>query len=149
MSVGERLDLGEVESKLKGNTLRLYWYMVKVAHPITINEARKELRFSSAGHVAYHLDKLVELGLATKIRGEYQLLEEVRVGVLRSFVRLYGYMVPRYVFYAVFFTALLALFALFFMNPYSVYSWFAAAVCLVSAIIFWYEAMRIWRGRPF
>ena len=142
-------DLGEIESKLSGNTLRLYWYMVKVSHPVTIHEAQKGLNLSSPGLAAYHLDKLVALRLVEKNKGEYHLLNSVRIGVLRSFVRLYGFMVPRYVFYAVFFTVLSAIFAAFFVNPFSFQSWFAVAVCLISAAIFWYEALRIWCGRPF
>jgi len=142
--------LGEVESKLRGNTLRLYWYMVKVSRPVTIHEAQKGLKLSSPGLVAYHLNKLMELGLVEKTsQGEYRLLDGIKVGVLRSFIRLYGLMVPRYVFYAVFFTVLFAVFSAFFMKPLSLQSWFAVAVCLISAIIFWYEAVRIWRGRPF
>ena len=149
LSRNVKFDLGQVESRLKGNTLRLYWYMVKAGRPVTIHQAQKELNLSSPGLVSYHLNKLVDLGLVDKTRGEYEPLEEVKVGVLRYFVRLYGFMVPRYVFYAVFFTALLAIFAAFFANPLNIYSWFASAVCLVSAVIFWHETVRIWRGRPF
>jgi len=141
--------LDEIESRLGGNTLRLYWYMVKVNHSVTINEAQKGLTLSSPGLAAYHLDKMVALGLVEKTRGEYHLLDSVRIGVLRSFVRLYGFMVPRYVFYAVFFTVLSVIFSVFFINPFSFQSWFAVTVCLISAAIFWYEAFRVWCGRPF
>jgi len=142
-------NLGQVESRLKGNTLRLYWYMVKTGRPVAIHEAQRALNLSSPGLVAYHLNKLVELGLVNKTLGEYEPLEEVKVAVLRYFVRLYGFMVPRYVFYAAFFTALFVIFIAFFANPLSIYSWFAATVCLISALIFWYETTKIWRGRPF
>lgn len=149
LSRNVKSDLGQVESRLKGNTLRLYWYLVKTGRPVTIHEAQKELNLSSPGLVSYHLNKLVDLGLVDKTRGEYEPLEEVKVGVLRYFVRLYGFMVPRYVFYAVFFTALFIIFTFFFANPLNIYSWFASTVCLASAVIFWYETVRIWRGRPF
>lgn len=139
----------EIESKLKGNTLRLYWYMVKIGHPVTINDVQKGLDLSSPGLAAYHLDKLVALRLVEKIQGEYRLLDSVRIGVLRSFVRLYRFMVPRYVFYAIFFTVLSVIFAVFFVNPLSFQSWFAMIVCLISSAIFWYESLRIWHGRPF
>ena len=149
MSKDVKHDLDEIESRLRGNTLRLYWYMVKVSHPVTIHEARKGLNLSSPGLAAYHLDKLVAFRLVGKAQGEYYLLDSVRIGALRSFVRLYGFMVPRYVFYAVFFTVLSVIFSVFFVNPFSFQSWFAVAVCLISAAIFWYEALRIWCGRPF
>ena len=97
-----------------------------------------------------HLDKLRELGLVEKTsQGEYRIVEEVKVGVLRSFVRLYSFMVPIYVFYAVFFTALLIIFLVFFMNLLLIQSWFAILVCSIAAAIFWYEAIKAWRGRPF
>ena len=150
MSKKAEVGLDNVESRLKGNTLRLYWYMVKVARPVTINEARKSLKLSSPGLAAYHLDKLRELGLVEKTsQGEYRIVEEVKVGVLRSFVRLYSFMVPIYVFYAVFFTALLIIFLVFFMNLLLIQSWFAILVCSIAAAIFWYEAIKAWRGRPF
>ena len=149
MSKDTELDLAKIESRLSGNTLRLYWYMVKVDHPVTINKAKKELNLSSPGLVAYHLNKLVELRLVEKTLGEYHLTNVVRVGVLRSFIRLYGFMVPRYVFYAVFFTVLCVIFLAFFVKPLSFQSWFAVAVCLISTVIFGYEALRIWRGKPF
>lgn len=142
-------NLEEIESRLKGNTLRLYWYMVKMGHPVTIHETQKGLNLSSPGLAAYHLDKLVALGLVEKVQGEYRLLDNVRIGVLHSFVRLYGFMVPRYVFYAVFFTVLSVIFSAFFMNLFSFQSWFAVAVCLMSAALFWYEAFRMWRRTPF
>jgi len=150
LSKKAEVSLDDVESRLKGNTLRLYWYMVKVARPVTINEARKSLKLSSPGLAAYHLDKLRELGLVEKTsQGEYRIVEEVKVGVLRSFVRLYSFMVPIYVFYAVFFTALLIIFLVFFMNLLLIQSWFAILVCSIAAAIFWYEAIKAWRGRPF
>jgi len=142
-------ELDKIESRLKGNTLRLYWHMVKIGKPVSINDVQKKLSLSSPGLVAYHLNKLVELGLVEKILGEYKLSENVRVGVLRSFVRLWGLMIPRYVFYAVFFTVLSSIFVLFFMKPFSIQSSFAVVACVVSAAIFWYEALRVWRGRPF
>jgi hypothetical protein len=123
--------------------------MVKVGHPVAIHEVQKGLKLSSPGLAAYHLNKLVELGLVEKTRGEYYLLDGVRIGVLRSFVRLYGFMVPRYVFYAVFFTVLSIIFLAFFVRPLNFQSWFAITACLISAAVFWYEAVRIWRGRPF
>ena len=124
--------------------------MVKVGRPVTIHEVRKNLKLSSPGLAAYHLDRLRDLRLVEKtLQGEYCLLEEVRVGILRSFVRLYGFMIPRYIFYAVFFTALLIIFLVFFMRPLSLQSWFAILTCLISALIFWYETIRIWRGKPF
>lgn len=142
--------LSDIESRLKGNTLRLYWYMVKVARPVTIHEVQKSLKLSSPGLVAYHLNKLRELGLIEKdLEGQYCILEEVKVGVLRSFVRLYGFMVPRYIFYAVFFTVLLLIFLAFFMKPLQLQSWFAVFACSISAAVFWYEAIRVWLGKPF
>lgn len=124
--------------------------MVKVARPVTIHEVQKSLKLSSPGLVAYHLNKLKELGLIEKdIQGQYSTSGEVKVGVLRSFVRLYGFMVPRYIFYAVFFTVLLLIFLVFFMKPLRLESWFAVVTCSISAVVFWYEAIRVWLGKPF
>ncbi len=49
-------------------------------------DIQRKLGFSSPNLAVYHLDKLVELGLAEKNLGEYYLLDKdrVNVGVFRQ-----------------------------------------------------------------
>jgi hypothetical protein len=98
----------KIESTLKGNTLRVYWYLLsKKESPTGARETQRALRFSSPALAVYHLDKLADLGLADKTNGEYILTKTVNVGVLKQFVKFGALMVPRHLFYATMFTSLL------------------------------------------
>jgi len=95
----------------------------------------------------YHLDKLKDLGLVRKESAEYQLATEVKVGVLRQFLRFGTVFVPRFVLYAVLFTVLLGfLFVIAF--EVSLLSVYAFVLAMSGAAIFWYETMRAMRERP-
>lgn len=139
---------GNFAGELKGNTLRVYWYLLgsskNIAGP---REIQRELGFSSPGLAVYHLNKLMELDLVEKVRGEYRLKEIVDVGVLRQFTKLGGIIVPRYVTYA---TMISVLFAFFIsqVREINFYSLFALIFGSLSTVIFWYETVRIWRSRP-
>jgi len=62
----------EIEERLKGKTLRVYYYMLLAGRAVGIREVQRKLGFSSPSVAAYHLDKLVELGLAKKeVKGTF------------------------------------------------------------------------------
>jgi len=76
---------------------------------VGVREIQRSLGFSSPSVAAYHLDKLCSLGLVEKSRlGECFLVREVKVGILRFFTQLGRFLVPRYLFYSVLFTNMLA-----------------------------------------
>src|SRR3972149_578745 len=98
----------KVESELRGNTLRVYWKLLKSQKGIIgVREVQRALKFSSPALASYHLTKLEELGLVEKTNGEYRLKKEVRVGALKQFTRFGSFMLPRYSFYAALLTTLL------------------------------------------
>lgn len=137
------------ESQLKGNTLRTYLYVVK--HKKSgVREVQRELRFSSSSLAQYHLTKLVDLGLLTEQSGEYLLAGEIKVDVLNDFLRFGTLMVPRFVFYAVFFSILSGFFAFieFFSDTLTPTSLLFIALLSAASIIFWYEALRAWVKGP-
>jgi len=74
-------------------------------------------------------------------------VREVRVGVLKQFVKLGTFLLPRYVLYATMFTTLLA-FLLTQLRELTFYSVFALILGGLGTAIFWYEAVRVWRQRP-
>jgi hypothetical protein len=89
----------KIESVLKGNTLRVYWFLLRSPTGIVgARETQRVLKFSSPALAVYHLDKLTELGLAEKTNGEYRLVKAVNVGVLKQFVRFGSFMLPRHFF---------------------------------------------------
>ena len=115
----------KIESELKGNTLRVYWILLNSqAGTIGVRGVQRALRFSSPALASYHLTKLEELGLAEKTDGEYRLVRDVRVDVLKQFTKFGSFMLPRYTLYAAMFTTLL-IFYLTQLRDVNFYSVFA------------------------
>jgi hypothetical protein len=138
----------KVASVLTGNTLRVYWFLLRSTNGIVgARETQRALGFSSPALAVYHLDKLVELGLVEKTDGEYRLVKTVNVGVLKQFVRFGAFMLPRYLFYAAMFTTLL-IFYLTQFRRIDFYSVFALILAILSAGIMWYETVKTWRQKP-
>ena len=138
----------KVESFLKGNTLRVYWFLLQSPNGIVgARETQRALKFSSPALAVYHLDKLTELGLAEKTNGEYRLVKAVNVGVLKQFVRFGAFMLPRHFLYATMFTTLMIFFLIQFKQV-NFYSIFALVLGLLATGIMWYETLKAWRQKP-
>jgi preprotein translocase subunit SecF len=133
---------------LKGNTLRVYWYLLQCNNNSSgPRQIQRGLGFKSPALAAYHLDKLLDLGLVEKINGEYRVQEVVEVGVLKQFMKIGSFIIPRYVTYA----TMISMLFVFFLTQFkelNFYSLFALIFGTLSTIIFWYETFRIWRSRP-
>ena len=138
----------KIESILKGNTLRVYWFLLRTPNSsVGARETQRALKFSSPALAVYHLDKLSELGLAEKLNGEYHLVKAVNVGVLKQFVRFGALMLPRHFFYATMFTTLLVFYLVQFRRV-DFYSTFALVTIILATAITWYETLRVWRQKP-
>jgi hypothetical protein len=138
----------EIEAILKGNTLRVYWYLLsKPQTLIGARQAQRALRFSSPALAVYHLDKLSDLGLIEKTNGEYRLVKTVNIGVLKQFVRFGAFMIPRYFLYATMFTTLL-IFFLTKLRTVNFYSMFALVSILLAVGVTWFETLMTWKQRP-
>lgn len=143
----EAEDEEKLEAELKGNTLRVYWYVLKSGgSSVGVRETQRALNFSSPTLAAYHLDKLVDLHLVEKKRGEYYLVKTVKVGVLKQFMKFGTLLLPRYVLYATFFTALLV-FCIVRFDQVSFWSVLTLIFGVLGTAIFWYETVRAWRER--
>ena len=145
----EKRTQGMVDAELKGNTLRVYIYALK-KRKVGVREVQRALLMSNPSLAQYHLNKLRELGLVSENNGEYEVVGEVKVDVMRDFLRLGTLIVPRFIFYAAIFTVFAGYLA-FLGYPYfdlvPVLEWFSAALA-VAAAVFWYEAIRAWRSAP-
>ena len=109
----------EILSKLNGNTLRVYWAVLsKEDGIIGVRELQRQLGFSSPALAAYHLNKLVDFELVVNERGDYRLVREVKVGVLKQYIKLGSVLFPRYVLYASMFSTL---FLILMRSHFSVY----------------------------
>lgn len=137
-------DERKIESELRGTTLRVYWYLLGHSDgSVGVREVQRALGFSSPTLASYHLDKLVNLGLVDKKLGEYYLVKTVKVGVLKQFIRFGSFLLPRYVLYAMLFTALLV-FGILRFDKVSFWSVLALIFATLGATIFWYETLRVW-----
>lgn len=112
-----------------------------------VREVQRALSFSSPTLALYHLDKLKDLGLVAKESGEYRLVKEVKVDILKQFMRVGRVFVPRFAFYAVLFTSLLVYF-LFKIAVLDVTAFFGLFFGGAGSAIFWFETVKTWRQRP-
>jgi hypothetical protein len=143
------LDDAHIESELKGKTLLVYMHMLKAGQEtVGVREVQRALGFSSPSVAAYHIQKLQDLGLIENIYGDYRLIKEVKVGVLRSFVSVGGVMLPRFLFYAVLVTSMLVTFLASFPFVPSREYITTLVMGLVPAVVLWYETVKIWREKP-
>jgi hypothetical protein len=138
-----------IESELKGKTMLVYMHMLKnPGESVGVRAVQRELGFSSPSVSSYHLNKLEELKLVENIYGDYRLVREVKVGVLRQFVTFGGLMLPRYLFYAVLMTTMLITYLFQAPFTFSRDSITTVIMGLVPNVILWYETIKIWRDRP-
>jgi len=144
-------DLAQIESELKGKTLLVYWYMLRsFGSQVGVREIQRSLKLSSPSVAAHHLEKLVSLGLVDKSRtGEYYLTQEVRVGLLRFFTRLGRFLVPRYLFYSVWFSTMLIVYLMYYRHDGSVHNLVAVIFGAMASFILWFETVRLYREKPF
>ena len=141
-------DEAAIESELRGNTLRVYWYMLSQNEAVGVREVQRAIGMSSPSVASHHLTKLVSLELVEKRPdNSYEVSRVVKVGVLRNFIGFRGKFLPRYIFVAIFFTAYtLAFFAISFMTWPGLFDRYVAlAVGAIAAIFAWWESVRLWK----
>jgi hypothetical protein len=141
----------EFEYALRGKDWNVYWLLLKNGHPMSVRAVQKALRFSSPSVAQHHLEQLRALGLVQKqdIGGDYSLVGEVKIGVLRHFVKLGKILFPRYFFYAVFSTTFYLVYVLTLLHGFTRENLFILLFGAIVSAIFWYEAIRVWSLRPF
>lgn len=136
----------EIASKLKGKTLKVYWYLLKNPKNAGLRDIQRGANLSSPSLASYHLDKLKELGLVSANKhGTFNLESDVKVGILRFFIGSGRLLVPRYLFYAMFYSALIPCFLIFIpltLGPVSILLLF---VLCFGAVTAWLETIRAWR----
>lgn len=124
---------------LRGTTLEVYRYLLKKGKPVGTREVQRALQLSSPSLAVYHLSKLEDAGLLKRQDGDY-VVDRV---ILEDSVKISRFVVPRYLFYAVFAVGALIVFLIYF-RPDTVTSgfFFAAVVIAVCAVAFCFETVR-------
>lgn len=139
----------KLESELRGRTLRVYFELLSKRGPVGPRELQRKLGLSSPSLAAYHLDKLVDLGLVRRERGAYYVEEVIQVGVLKQFIWIGRRALPRHLFYAAFFTAAFVTFLIMYPQVPLTFGNVAAWLFGGSAMsILWYETWRSFQLRP-
>jgi predicted DNA-binding transcriptional regulator len=145
------VDQNELEYALRGKAWKVYWFLLKKGEPVGVREVQRALRFSSPSIAHHHLEQLCTLGLVTKqeIGGNYVLAGEVKIGVLRHYVKLGKLLFPRFFFYALFTTIFYLSYIMFLVTAFNRDNLFIVIFGAIICGIFWYEAYRVWNMRPF
>ena len=144
-------DDSKLEYALRGKAWKVYWLLLKTGRPMSVRQVQRALRFSSPSVAQHHLEQLRSLGLVQKkdAGSVYFLVNEVKIGVLRHFIKLGKLLLPRYFFYAVFSTTCLIMYYLTLMQSFTRESLFILSFGVIISLIFWYETIRIWALKPF
>ena len=128
------------KERLRGTTLKVY--LLLVGRKRGVREIQKALGLSSPSVVHYHLTKLQEMGLVEQDQyGRYTAKGGLDASHIGPFVLLAGRVIPRYAFYATFFTTFPLSYLYFLgLEPMLFFiSWLAAG-------IFWFETFMQLRG---
>jgi DNA-binding transcriptional ArsR family regulator len=136
----------EPESMLKGTTLEVYRFLLRGNRPVGAREVQRALNLSTPSLAVYHLSKLEDVGLLKREDGGY-VINKV---VLEDGIKISRFLIPRFLFYAVF-AVLLLVTELTVLRPTVVTGeyFFATSGTFICALAFWYETVKVWRKGGF
>ena len=142
--VSERLTM-----ELRGNTLLLYWYMLRHNRPLRAREIQRAVGLSSSSLALHHLNRLMELDLVTvNDEGYYVLARRIKPGLLGLFAGSGRALIPRFVLYATFNSALLVTCIYLFWSRLDAAVFLLVLSLLTTSIVFWVEAFKVWKMQP-
>ena len=142
-------DEDKIISQLKGTTLRVFWFSSS-QKTVGVREVQRTLDLSSPSVAAYHLEKLCNLGLANRDRrNRYHIIKKVNVGELRQYLKIKNWLVPRWIFYAIFVTILFLSYMIFFFKELTISGIFMIILSLITMAIFWAETILGFKNKPF
>lgn len=126
---------------MSATTWNVYLYILTSKEPVGVREVWRELKLSSPSLAQYHMNRLLELGVVTKTReGKYVANEEKRVEAVRSFVLLYGKLIPRLVFYGALTAGILVVYIIAWPIEWNFRDLTVIAVAVISIVAFFFEA---------
>ncbi|OLS25478.1 MAG: hypothetical protein HeimC3_14670 [Candidatus Heimdallarchaeota archaeon LC_3] len=125
--------------------MKIYWQVL--THPlgvVGVREIQKSLKMSSSGSVSYQLNKLISVGIIAKT-DKYYVREEVKTGILGFYYRIGYRVVPRFIFYLMFFILGLICFLFFAISRGDEYlldpsNWLFLLILLFGTTIFIFES---------
>ncbi len=131
-------------SELRGNTLRVYLYLLKKG-PSELRDVQRALEMSTPSLASYHLEKLTSTGFAAQNeKGEYCANRDSLSEVVDGFSKVGALIVPQLLFVAVLFTPLVVFFGYMALQSLEFVPALAASAVGLAAVT-WFEAFRAWR----
>lgn len=145
--MAEKRQEEDILYNLRGKTLKVYLHLLSSDEPVGVREVQRRLGFSSPSLALHHLEKLLNWGLVEKDNyGRYRAVKKVDVAILQPFTKIGRFMLPRFTFYATFFTTLTIAYIIQHLSSADIY---ALVFGLAATAAFWFEAFRTWIKRPF
>jgi len=140
------LSADESKDVLRGTTLEVYRFLLKSNKPVGIRELQRALNLSSPSVATYHLSKLEDAGLLKRQGGGYT----VDRFILENSIKISRFLIPRFLFYAIF-SVLLLVTELTVLRPPVVTGeyFFATTGTFICALAFCYETARVWNKGGF
>jgi hypothetical protein len=134
---------------ISGNTLLVYYYLLKNGQECGVREIQRALGFSSSSSAHYHLEKLARKGILAKdAYGNYRINDEVKVRLIERFFVFHGRMFPKQLLYAAATTSMCLFFTLLFWNSLTLTIILALLPGIVASGILWYDAAKLWSSLP-
>jgi hypothetical protein len=135
--------------EVSGNTLLVYFFLLKKRQTCGVREIQRALGFSSSSSAYYHLEKLVQRGVLIKdLHGNYRINEEMKVRLFDRFFVVHGFVFPKQLLYAVVTTIMCLSFVLLLRNSLTLTVVLALLPGFVASGIFWYDAAELWLSLP-
>lgn len=127
----------DLEEKVVGeyNTFRVYMYVLK-KKKVGIRDVQHDLNFSSPHLADYHLKKLESIGLLKKENSSYSAVPK-SFGVLRLFLFLDRWIIPKTFFLVILFLSMTIGFLIFFwQHPFFQVALIISVIGLVLSLYF-------------
>lgn len=135
--------------EISGNTLLVYFYLLRKRRSCGVREIQRALGFSSSSSAHYHLEKLAYRGILTKdFYGNYKINENAKVGLINRFFFIQGFVFPKQLIYATATTIMCLFFVLIFWDSLTLTVILALLPGLVASGILWYDAAKLWSSLP-
>jgi hypothetical protein len=132
---------------LNGTTLMVYFALLN-KKKIGVRELQRLLALSSPSVAKYHLEKIEKLELAENKNGIYHLIKKADIPSLTSWVLIGRNLIPRMLFFAVFFSLLFILYLVFFYTIWFKDSFFVILFGSLINIYLWFEVIIRFKNKP-
>lgn len=140
----------EQQQDLHGSTLQIYWYILtQRKKTFSYSEIQEIMGYSSKSSAIYQLDKLCELQILKKTGNGYNIVSRPKPRALQPYIFIKFIVIPKALIYGLVLSIINLLLFLLFNNGLEIlYILLASIPNLAAIILFFSEAVLVWRNRP-